>query len=201
MNECADAFGGCRSVYSRWQEDQLRIGTAAAPGVFITMPPKDGGPPKTQKGYPPENQPEAIWEMLLQSDNSSFLLATKQARYLADGFFLDLPPGPWAKDEFIQPVQSKPVSAKQAAWVIEPAPQHHQRLRHVASGRYLMIQLFKPTKVNTDHTAVPMKLPEPVVTTCSEKFCEPGAADMEIWPKTEHPTVAPQYAGPRAPWQ
>merc|ERR1719428_2086237 len=124
------------------------------------MPPKQG-PPVIHNGYPSDSQNDAsgVWMMLLQNDNVSVLLTTKESRYSADGLFLSLPPGPLDDSEFIQPVQAKPTDAQQASWVMEPAPRKRHRLRHVASNRYLMVIENKLKTVNKDH-AVPQKLPQ-----------------------------------------
>lgn len=199
---CADSSGNCRSIWSRWQADNLRFGSALMPNkAYIRMPPKKG-PPIIRNGYPSDSQNDAdgVWEMLLQNDNVSVLLTTKESRYSADGLFLTLPTGPFDDTMFIQPIQSKPLDAQQASWVIEPAPRRRNRLRHVASDRYLMVIENKKQAVNKDH-AVPQKLPEPVVTTCAAKQCIPGAADFDIWPKTEVPVVPQKFKISKAPWE
>jgi len=198
---CADSLGNCRSVWSRWQDIDIRFGSALMPGKgFISMPSKQG-PPVIRIGYPSDRDTDGVWLMLLQNDNVSVLLTTKESRFSADGLFLSLPPGPLDDDIFIQPVQSKPTDAKQAAWVIEPSPSRtRHRLRHVASDRYLMVIENKMKGVHKDH-AVPQKLPEPIVSTCTAKTCLPGSADLDIWPKSEVPEVFPKFTLAAAPWE
>jgi len=166
---------------------------------FIAMPPKQG-PPVIHMGYPSDRDADGVWTMLLQNDNVSVLLTTKESRYSADGLFLSLPAGPLDETAFIQPVQSKPMDAQQAAWVMEPAPRKRHRLRHVASDRYLMVIENKIQGVNKKH-AVSQKLPEPVVSTCAAKACLPGAADFDIWPKSEFNEVPQKFTLVRAPWE
>lgn len=198
---CSDVTGNCVPHWSYWQETELRFGPTAAQNWFMTMKAKGDGKPTLKKNYPEANEPEGIWLLLLQPDNKTVLITTKQSRYLADGYFLDLPESPWSADKFIKPIQSKLRSARQAEWVLEPCGGQLQnfRMRHVASDRYLMVNATKPTKVNKKH-AVPAKLPEPILTTCEHTKCPVGMTDFEIWPRTEHPMVAPKYTFPPAPW-
>lgn len=197
---CADSLGNCRSIWSRWQESDVRIGSALMPGKgFIAMPPKQG-PPVIHYGYPNDREGNGVWLMLLQNDNVSVLLTTKESRYSADGLFLSLPPGDLDDGEFIQPIQAKPLDAQQASWVMEPAPRKRHRLRHVASNRYLMVIENKISGVNKDH-AVTQKLPQPIVSTCAAKMCVGGSADLDIWPKSEVPEVPPKFALAKAPWE
>jgi len=159
-----------------------------------------GGDPEFKVGYPANNEPEALWLFALQPDKKSLLLTTKQSRFLNDGFVMDLPPAPWAEDKLIAPVQAKLENAGQAEWQLEEGPKKNWRLRHVASDRYLMAAVFKPTAVNLKH-AVPAKRKLPVLTTCAPSKCLAGEADFDIWPHTEHPFVAPKFNLPKAPWE
>jgi len=197
---CAGASRTCVNEKSKWQETELRIAPALAPKHFVTMKQNGGGDPVFKVGYPAANEPEALWLMNLQPDKKSMLLTTKQSRFLDDGFVLDLPPAPWDPDAFIAPVQAKLKSGGQAEWQLEQAPKNNWRLRHVASDRYLIAQVFKPTAVNIKH-AVPAKRKLPVLTTCAPQKCLAGEADFDIWPHTEHPLVPPKYKLPKAPWE
>lgn len=197
---CADSSGNCRSIWSRWQDFDVRFGSALMPGKgFIAMPPKQG-PPVIHNGYPTDREAEGVWQMLLQNDNVSVLLTTKESRFSADGLFLSVPEGSFDDHDFIQPVQVKPLDAQQASWVIEPAPRKRHRLRHVASNRYLMVIENKLKAVNKQH-AVAQKLSPPTVSTCTAKMCIGGSADLDIWPKSEFPEVLPKFTLAKAPWE
>lgn len=197
---CADTAGACKRAPAKWLDTELRIAASADTHQFLYMPMNGGGPPKLKEGYPSDHQPESLWHMLIQDDGKSMLLTTKQSKFLDDGFFLDLPPSPWPEDKFIPPVQAKPDSAGQAEWQMEQGPKENTRIRHVASDRYLMVQVFKKEKINIKH-AVPVKEEKPILTTCAAAKCLAGATDFDIWPKTEHPVVKPKYEMPRAPWE
>lgn len=198
--KCADASKACGDKKSKWQETELRIAPQMAPKFFMTMKQNGGGPPDFKEKYPQNNEPESLWLFMLQPDKKSMLLTTKQSRYLNDGFVLDLPPAPWEKDKLIAPIQAKLESAGQAEWQLEQGPKQNWRLRHVASDRYLMAQVFKSTSVNIKH-AVPAKRKLPVLTTCAPQKCLSGEADFDIWPHTEHPFVQPKFNLPKAPWE
>jgi len=197
---CADAGKRGRDEKSKWQDTELRIAPVLAPKYFVTMKQNGGGDPDFKVGYPAPNEPESLWLFMLQPDGKSMLLTTKQSRFLKDGFVLDLPPAPWAEDKLIPPIQAKLENAGQAEFVLEQGPKTNWRLRHVASDRYLMAAVFKPTAVNIKH-AVPAKRKLPVLTTCAPAKCLAGEADWDIWPHTEHPFVQPKYKLPKAPWE
>lgn len=183
---CSDHAGNCRPIWSHWLEVEHRIAPARKANWFMAMEPKNQSNPLLQQTWPGDDMPTGIWLFLVQNDNTTVLIATKQGRYLTDLHFLDLPNPPWDQKKLIAPIQRTLDRAGQAEWQIEQAGMGQKRFLHVASGRYLSVDNFRKTVVNRKITPLP-KEQVPVLSSCAPENCPEFSTEFQVWPQTEHP--------------
>jgi len=167
---CADSAGACRPIKNQWFPNDNRLMAIAAakqgsPHRFVSMNASKNAP-MLQDGWPEGEHPEAVWKFLIMSDNSSFLIATRQGQLKSDGRFLALPQAPWQDDLMIAPIQVKPEDALQASWRLVERPLSRAAFQHISSGRFLCYD------GKTDG-----------LSTCASEHCEADAVDFEIYPR------------------
>jgi len=160
---CGDSYGACRAASNEWLAMDLRIAPAEDPHKFLAMPTDEGSGPYVLSGWPESANQEALWDLLVQPDNVSVLIATKWGRDHWHGRFVDLN----ETSGWFEPTQRLPYDALQAAWNLIVMPQSRLAFRHARTGLYLKYEQGK-------------------LSTCASPDCPATTADFDVWPRIEN---------------
>jgi len=130
-----------------------------------------------EAGYPKGDEPEALWNFLIQPDNKTVMITTKLNRHQTDprhtayAYFLGLPTEPLDEKKFVAPIQMRPEDALSAAWHFVSRPNGRVALQHMATLRYLSVD--PETKQ---------------ISTCFWNRCgSAGEADFNLYPMMSLP--------------
>lgn len=159
---CADgSVGACQKSGNRWLGAQLRFSPKMLPDAYLAMATDEASAPYVVNGWPDQMHSEAIWDLLVEPDSVSVLLATNWARDHWHGRFMDLNEG----DSFAV-LQRQPFDAVQTAFNLVLMPEGRVAFRHVRTGMYLYYDQ------NTRG-----------ISACMPPDCPAGAAEFIVHPK------------------
>lgn len=203
---CADATGTCRPQFNKWLTTwtgamaEARLVPAMLKTVHLTMPADGATPPGLKEGFPANDEPEGLWNFLLQPDNATVMITTRlnrhqtHKRHTAYGYFLSVNQTQNAERTLLEtlsgknqmkegyghlePIQARPEDALSAAWQFVSRPAGRVALQHIQSRMYLSVSL----KYSSNGT-----LNQGTFGTCAYDTCGQEEADFNLWPELTVP--------------